>query len=55
MTKNKKIEVQGLDIIVYHNMEEDFMSLTDIARFKPHYSPSSSITVSIYFKIRHFV
>src|SRR6185312_7189869 len=34
MAKNKKISVQGLDIILYHNNNEDFISLTDIARHK---------------------
>ncbi len=43
MTKNKKIEVQGLDIIVYSNMEEDFMSLTDIAKFKNPQAPSDVV------------
>ena len=34
MAKNKKISVQGLDIILYQNNNEDFISLTDIARHK---------------------
>ncbi|HEY1196020.1 KilA-N domain-containing protein [Flavobacterium sp.] len=32
MAKNKKINVQGIDVGVYENNKEDFMSLTDIAR-----------------------
>lgn len=34
MAKNKKISVQGLDIVLYQNENEDFISLTDIARHK---------------------
>jgi len=34
MAKNKKISVQGVDIILYQNKSEDFISLTDIARHK---------------------
>lgn len=34
MAKNKKISVQGLDIVVYENNNDDFISLTDIARHK---------------------
>ncbi len=34
MAKSKKIEVVGLDIMVYSNMKDDFISLTDIAKFK---------------------
>ena len=34
MAKSKKISVQGLDIILYQNNNEDFISLTDIARHK---------------------
>lgn len=32
--KNKKIEVQGIDIVLYENNKEDYISLTDIARHK---------------------
>lgn len=31
---NKKINVQGVDIVLYEDNKEDFISLTDIARFK---------------------
>jgi len=34
MAKSKKISVQGLDIILFQNNNEDFISLTDIARHK---------------------
>ncbi len=43
VAKNKKIEVQGLDIVVYSNMEEDFMSLTDIAKFKNPQAPADVV------------
>ena len=32
--KNKKINVQGLDIVLYQDNEQDYISLTDIARYK---------------------
>jgi hypothetical protein len=34
MAKNKKINVQGFDIVLYESNNEDYISLTDIARFK---------------------
>ena len=34
MAKNKKINVQGIDIVLYEENKEDFMSLTDIARHR---------------------
>ncbi|TJZ63299.1 KilA-N domain-containing protein [Sphingobacterium olei] len=34
MNKNKKINVKGVDILLYQNNHEDFISLTDIARHK---------------------
>ncbi|MDR2039100.1 MAG: KilA-N domain-containing protein [Bacteroidales bacterium] len=34
MAKNKKISVQGIDIVLYEDKEKDFFSLTDIARHK---------------------
>lgn len=34
MTKNKTIHVKGFDVILYQNNEEDFISLTDIAKYK---------------------
>jgi hypothetical protein len=34
MTKNKKINVQGIDIVLYEDNKEDYISLTDIARHK---------------------
>ncbi len=34
MAKNKKINVQGIDIVLYEDNKEDFMSLTDIARHR---------------------
>lgn len=32
--KNKKIKVQGVDIVLYEERKNDFISLTDIARHK---------------------
>ncbi len=34
MAKNKKIEVQGTDISIFKGETDDYISLTDIARFK---------------------
>ena len=34
MTKSKKIKVQGFDIVLIQNNDEDYISLTDIARYK---------------------
>jgi hypothetical protein len=34
MAKNKKINVQGIDIVLYEDNKEDYISLTDIARHK---------------------
>lgn len=34
MSKNKKISVQGINILLYEEQERDFFSLTDIARHK---------------------
>lgn len=34
MAKNKKIKVKGFDVVLFQNKEEDFISLTDIARYK---------------------
>ncbi len=43
MAKNKKIEVQGLDIVVYSNIQDDFISLTDIAKFKNLQAPADVV------------
>jgi hypothetical protein len=32
MAKSKKIEVQGIEISIYHEMADDYISLTDMAR-----------------------
>ena len=34
MTKNKKIQVQGFEIVLYEDNQQDFISLTDIARYR---------------------
>ena len=34
MAKNSKIIVSGLEIVVFKNLEEDFISLTDLARHR---------------------
>ncbi len=34
MTKNQKIKVEGMDIAVFKQKSEDYISLTDIAKHK---------------------
>jgi len=34
MTKNKTINVKGIDIVLYQDNKEDYISLTDIARYR---------------------
>jgi hypothetical protein len=34
MAKNKKIEVKGTEITIYKGVVDDYISLTDIARYK---------------------
>lgn len=34
MKKSKKIEVQGIEVIVYEDNSKDYISLTDIAKYK---------------------
>ncbi|MBS9767194.1 MAG: KilA-N domain-containing protein [Flavobacteriaceae bacterium] len=43
MAKNKKIEVKGLEVVVYHDKKEDFISLTDIARYKNAKAPADVV------------
>jgi hypothetical protein len=43
MAKNKKINVQGLDIVVYQEKESVYISLTDIARYKDAVNTDSII------------
>lgn len=43
MVKNKKINVQGLDIVLYEDNQQDFISLTDIARFKNPAEPKDVV------------
>ncbi len=34
MAKNKKINVRGIDVVLYEDNKEDFISLTDLARYR---------------------
>ena len=34
MAKNKTINVKGTEVVLYQNNKEDFISLTDIARYR---------------------
>lgn len=43
MTKNKKITVQEIDIVFYEDSNNDFISLTDIARYKNPHEPKDVV------------
>jgi hypothetical protein len=43
MAKNKKISVQGLDIVLYEDNRQDYISLTDIARYKNPKEPKDVV------------
>lgn len=43
MAKSKKINVQGIDVVLYENNNEDYISLTDIARYKDDSNTDSII------------
>ena len=34
MSKNKKLDVQGTEILIIHEKEKEYISLTDIARYR---------------------
>ena len=43
MAKNKKITVQGVEVVLYRDHKEDYISLTDIARYRNTMEPFSVI------------
>ncbi|HRE22866.1 MAG TPA: KilA-N domain-containing protein [Bacteroidia bacterium] len=43
MAKNKKITVQQIDIVLYEDNEQDYISLTDIARYKNPAEPKDVV------------
>jgi len=43
MKKIQKITVQGLKIVIFKKSESDFISLTDIARFKNAEEPKEIV------------
>lgn len=43
MAKNKKISVKGQEIVLYQDNMQDFISLTDIARFKNPAEPKDIV------------
>lgn len=43
MAINKKINIQGLEVVLYQNNEEDYLSLTDIARYKDAFNTDTII------------
>ena len=43
MAINKKINVQGLEVVLYQNNEEEYLSLTDIARYKDAFNTDDII------------
>lgn len=43
MAKNKKITVQNVDIVLYEDNQQDYISLTDIARYKNPAEPKDVV------------
>src|SRR5690554_7011046 len=43
MGKNKKINVQGINIVLYEDNKKDYISLTDIARYKNPFEPKDVV------------
>lgn len=41
--KNQKIEVKGIEIVVYSKKDDDYISLTDIARYKNPTAPKDVV------------
>ena len=41
--KNRKIEVKGTEIVVYSKKDDDYISLTDIARHKNPTAPKDVV------------
>ncbi len=39
MKKNNKIDVQGINVSIYKNKSTDFISLTDIAKYRNKDAP----------------
>jgi len=43
MAKNKKITVQGIEVVLYEDKKEDYISLTDIVRHKNSKEPKDVV------------
>lgn len=43
MAKSKKITVQEIDIVLYEDNQQDYISLTDIARYKNPAEPKDVV------------
>lgn len=43
MAKSKRVEVQGIEVVLYEEGNNDFISLTDIARFKNPTEPKDVV------------
>lgn len=41
--KNQKIEVKGTEIVIYSKKDDDYISLTDIARYKNPNEPKDVV------------
>lgn len=41
--KNQKIEVKGTEIVIYLKKDDDYISLTDIARYKNSTAPKDMV------------
>ncbi|MCL2329078.1 MAG: KilA-N domain-containing protein [Bacteroidetes bacterium] len=53
MSKNKKITIQGTEIMLFSHKKEDYISLTDMARYKD--SMETSLVISHWMSTRYTV
>jgi hypothetical protein len=53
MAKNKIIKVSGTDITIFHSQNDDFISLTDMARFKN--SETTGLVISHWLSTRYTI
>jgi len=53
MTKTRIINVSGTDITVFHSQKDDFISLTDMARFKN--SETTGLVISHWLSTRYTI
>lgn len=49
MVRNKKIKVKGIEIIIFQQKDDDYISLTDIAKYK---NPEAGLVISHWLSTR---